>query len=102
MLQLCNTGPWCKKCQKLPKIQKDIARQRQCYTYVTWGSPGLNAINEQFFNRTQNDVIWGLIALFLTNQNAGSTNYLKMNVIKDKYTISSSINQIAYWLAHVH
>ena len=32
-------------------------------------------------NRTQNDVIWGLIALFLTNQIAGNTIDFKMNVI---------------------
>ena len=37
--------------------------------------------NEQFFNHTQNDAIWGLIALFLTNQNAGNTIDFKMNVI---------------------
>ena len=30
----------------------------------------------------QNDAIWGLIALFLTNQNAGNTIDFKMNVIK--------------------
>ena len=35
-------------------------------------------------NRTQNDVIWGLIALFLTNQIAGNTIDFKMNVIKSK------------------
>ena len=29
----------------------------------------------------QNDAIWGLIALFLTNQNAGNTIDFKMNVI---------------------
>ena len=33
-------------------------------------------------NRTQNDVIWGLIALFLTNQIGGNTIDFKMNVIK--------------------
>ena len=33
-------------------------------------------------NRTQNDAIWGLIALFLTNQIAGNTIDFKMNVIK--------------------
>ena len=33
-------------------------------------------------NRTQNDVIWELIALFLTNQIAGNTIDFKMNVIK--------------------
>ena len=32
-------------------------------------------------NRTQNDVIWELIALFLTNQIAGNTIDFKMNVI---------------------
>ena len=32
-------------------------------------------------NRTQNDAIWGLIALFLTNQIAGNTTDFKMNVI---------------------
>ena len=41
-----------------------------------------DAINEQFFNSTQNDAIWGLIAPFLTNQNAGNTIAFKMNVIK--------------------
>ena len=39
---------------------------------------------EQFFNRTQNDAIWGLIALFLTNQNAGNTIDFKMNVINNE------------------
>ena len=33
-------------------------------------------------NRTQNNAIWGLIALFLTNQIAGNTIDFKMNVIK--------------------
>ena len=33
-------------------------------------------------NRTQNDAIWGLITLFLTNQIAGNTTDFKMNVIK--------------------
>ena len=33
-------------------------------------------------NRTQNDAIWVLIALFLTNQIAGNTIDFKMNVIK--------------------
>ena len=33
-------------------------------------------------NHTQNDSIWGLIALFLTNQIAGNTFDFKMNVIK--------------------
>ena len=32
-------------------------------------------------NRTQNDAIWVLIALFLTNQIAGNTIDFKMNVI---------------------
>ena len=32
-------------------------------------------------NRTQNDTIWGLITLFLTNQIAGNTIDFKMNVI---------------------
>ena len=32
-------------------------------------------------NRTQNDAIWGLIALFLTYQIAGNTIDFKMNVI---------------------
>ena len=35
-------------------------------------------------NRTQNDAIWELIALFLTNQIAGNTIDFKMNVIKIK------------------
>ena len=34
-------------------------------------------------NRTQNDAIWELIALFLTNQIAGNTIDFKMNVIRD-------------------
>ena len=33
-------------------------------------------------NRTQNDAIWRLIALFLTNQIAGNSIDFKMNVIK--------------------
>ena len=33
-------------------------------------------------NRTQNDAIWVLIALLLTNQIAGNTIDFKMNVIK--------------------
>ena len=33
------------------------------------------------FNRTQNDAIWGLITLLLTNQIAGNTSDFKMNVI---------------------
>ena len=33
-------------------------------------------------NRTQNDAIWGLITLFLTNQIVGNTIGFKMNVIK--------------------
>ena len=32
-------------------------------------------------NHTQNDAIWGLIALFLTSQIAGKTIDFKMNVI---------------------
>ena len=32
-------------------------------------------------NRTQNDAIWGLIALFLTNQIPENTIDFKMNVI---------------------
>ena len=34
-------------------------------------------------NRTQNDAIWGLIVLFLTNQIAGNTSDFKMNVINE-------------------
>ena len=34
-------------------------------------------------NRTQNDAIWELIALFLTNQIAGNTIDFKMNVINN-------------------
>ena len=34
-------------------------------------------------NRTQNDAIWELIALFLTNQIAGSTIDFKINVINN-------------------
>ena len=48
-----------------------------------------DAINEQFFNRTQNDAIWGLIALFLTNQNAGNTIDFKMNVINILISVSN-------------
>ena len=35
-------------------------------------------------NRTQNDAIWELIALFLTNQIAGNTIDFKMNVINQE------------------
>ena len=41
-------------------------------------------------NRTQNDAIWELIALFLTNQLAGNTIDFKMNVIKE-FNISIKI-----------
>ena len=41
-----------------------------------------NAINGQFCDCTQNGAMWGLIASFLTNQNAGSTIDLKMNIIE--------------------
>ena len=37
-------------------------------------------------NRTQNDAIWELIALFLTNQIAGNTIDFKMNVISPVIT----------------
>ena len=48
-------------------------------------------------NRTQNDAIWELIALFLTNQIAGNTIDFKMNVIRlvitePEATNCSSIN----------
>ena len=39
-------------------------------------------------NRTQNDAIWGLIALFLTNQIAGNTNDFK-NIKQITYDTSS-------------
>ena len=39
-------------------------------------------------NRTQNDAIWELIALFLTNQIAGNTIDFKMNVIKSLITFN--------------
>ena len=42
-------------------------------------------------NRTQNDAIWGLIALFLTNQIAGNTIDFKMNVINAKTNIIASL-----------
>ena len=42
-------------------------------------------------NRTQNDAIWVLIALFLTNQIAGNTIDFKMNVIKIKILKSYSL-----------
>ena len=35
-------------------------------------------------NHTQNDAIWGLIVLFLTNQIAENTIDFKMNVINSK------------------
>ena len=56
----------------------------QCYSQRFYFCTKKDAINEQFFNRTQNDAIWGLIALFLTNQNAGNTIDFKMNVINYK------------------
>ena len=34
-------------------------------------------------NHTQNDAIWGLIALFLANHIAGNTIDFKMNVINE-------------------
>ena len=37
-------------------------------------------------NHTQNDAIWELIALFLTNQIAGNTIDFKMNVITTTIT----------------
>ena len=41
-------------------------------------------------NRTQNDAIWGLIALFLTNQITVNTIDFKMNVInKNNASIQS-------------
>ena len=43
-------------------------------------------------NRTQNDAIWELIALFLTNQIAGNTIDFKMNVINLGITSCSQHN----------
>ena len=43
-------------------------------------------------NRTQNDEIWGLIALFLTNEIAGNTNDFKMNVINNLNSLSNGTN----------
>ena len=42
-------------------------------------------------NRTQNDAIWGLIALFLTNQIAGNTIDFKMNVINSFINVYQSV-----------
>ena len=42
-------------------------------------------------NRTQNDAIWELIALFLTNQIAGNTIDFKMNVIIIETYISVTV-----------
>ena len=42
-------------------------------------------------NRTQNDAIWVLIALFLNNQIAGNTIDFKMNVIKGKIPPNLSV-----------
>ena len=52
-------------------------------------------MNEQFFNRTENGAIWGLIALFLTNQNAGITIDFKMNVIKSDMNVFASLSDVA-------
>ena len=43
-------------------------------------------------NRTQNDAIWGLIALFLTNQIAGNTNDFKN--IKQKHMIRHQLSTL--------
>ena len=45
-------------------------------------------------NRTQNDAIWELIALFLTNQIAGNTIDFKMDVIKYEINESKIVNII--------
>ena len=42
-------------------------------------------------NRTQNDVIWGLIALFLTSQIAGNTSDFKMDVTRHLILFSNFI-----------
>ena len=44
-------------------------------------------------NRTQNDAIWGLIALFLINQIAGNTIDFKMNVIRALNCLKKRENQ---------
>ena len=45
-------------------------------------------------NRTQDDAIWGLIALFLTNQIAGNTIDFKMNVIKLNISTKNRVTNI--------
>ena len=47
-------------------------------------------------NRTQNDAIWELIALFLTNQIAGNTIDFKMNVINNEICIAG----LNCWAGH--
>ena len=51
-------------------------------------------------NRTQNDAIWVLIALFLTNQIAGNTIDFKMDVISiGNYTVREVLmkNRTRVW-----
>ena len=45
-------------------------------------------------NCTQDDAIWGLIALFLTNQIAGNTTDFKMNVIKLNISTKNRVTNI--------
>ena len=47
-------------------------------------------------NRTQNNAIWGLIALFLTNQIAENTIDFKMNVITNVTSDLQSKNAYVY------
>ena len=47
-------------------------------------------------NRTQNYAIWGLIALFLTNQIAGNTIDFKMNVINEVKQLGDEIYKVKY------
>ena len=74
-----------------------VGKTRQPYATGT----KKDAINEQFFNRTQNDAIWGLIALFLANQNAGNTTDFKMNVIKGIITPCRMFSKAIHTFTHI-
>ena len=44
-------------------------------------------------NRTQNDAIWGLIALYLANQIAGNIIDFKMNVINAQIAVFATYHR---------
>ena len=52
-------------------------------------------------NRTQNDAIWRLIALFLANQIAGNTIDFKMNLITNVTSDLQSKNAYVYTVGYL-